>query len=80
MVIRKRKGFNIEFMLKQLSNDRTVNENDSISYSRLGTSEEYETFFRTSIIAEGQSEAFVKSVIRAALNTKQELTTVISPT
>lgn len=74
MTIKKREGFNIELMLAKLSQERTVNPDGSISTPRLGNLDKYESFLRTSIIAEGKSDAFVRSIVKIAVRAEQYLT------
>lgn len=74
MIIRKRKGFNIGLMLARLSKVRTLNPDGSISMSGFGVLDEYESFFRTAVEAEGKTDAFVRSVVKKAAHAEQDLT------
>jgi len=74
MSIKKRKGFNIGLMLAKLSTERTLNPDKSISMQNFDVVDKYVSFFTTSIVAEGKSDAFVRHVVKDAMNAEQDLT------
>ena len=74
MSIKKRKGFNIGLMLAKLSTERTLNPDKSISMQNFDVVDKYVSFFTTSIVAEGKSDAFVRNVVKDAMNAEQDLT------
>ena len=74
MTFKKRNRFNIELMLAKLSQERTVNPDGSISTPGFGYLAKYESFLRTSIVAEGRSDAFIRNVVSAAVRAERDLT------
>ena len=74
MSIKKRKGFNIGLMLAKLSTERTLNPDKSISMQNFDVVDKYVSFFTTSIVAKGKSDAFFRNVAEDAMNAEQDLT------
>ena len=74
MSIKKRKGFNIGLMLANLSTERTLNPDKSISMQNFDDVDNYVSFFTTSIVAKGKSDAFFRNVVEDAMNAEQDLT------
>jgi len=72
MVIKKRDGFDLGPILKQLTETRTVNQGGSVSYP-IGTREKFESYFITATQAEGKSAAFVGYVVKRAMSAEQVL-------
>ena len=73
MAISKRKGFNLQLMLTELSKVRTLNPDGSVSYWGFGVLDDYESYLRTAIIAQGKSDAFMRLVVRKAIRQEQDL-------
>ena len=74
MAIHKRKGFNLQLLLTNLSKVRTINPDGSMSMSGFGVLDDYESFLRTAIVAQGKSDAFMRMVVRKAIQQEQHLT------
>lgn len=74
MAIRKRKDFNLQLLLTKLSKVRTLRPDGSIELPGFGVLDDYESFLRTAIIAQGKSDAFMRRVVRAAIRQEQDLT------
>ena len=74
MSIKKHKDFNIELILAELSKVRTRNPDGSISIQGFGVLGKYESYLRTSVVAEGKSDAFIRSIVKEAMNAEQDLT------
>jgi hypothetical protein len=72
--LRKKKGFNIDLMLSSLSKARTINPDGSLRLSGFGVLEEFESYFRSSIEIDGKTDAFVRTIVKKAMHTKQDLT------
>ena len=73
MKIRVNKGFKLDLMLAKLSEERTLNSDGSVRISGFGLLDEYKSYFLTAISAEGQSHAFLRSVVGQAINAEQNL-------
>ncbi|WP_299971785.1 hypothetical protein [uncultured Roseobacter sp.] len=74
MAIRKRKNFNLQLLLTRLSNVRTLNADGSMSISGFGVLDDYESYLRTAVIANGKSDAFMREVVSKAIRQEQNLT------
>lgn len=61
-------------MLRRLAQERSLSADGSIAVRGFGVLDEYESFFRTAITAEGTTDAFLRVVINRAINQEQELT------
>lgn len=74
MTIRKRNGFKLQLLLTRLSEVRTLNADGSMSISGLGILDDYKSYLRTAITANGKSDAFMREVISKAIRQDKELT------
>lgn len=77
MSVKRKKDFNIDLMLKRLSEQRTINDDGSIGFNGFGVLDEYETYLRTAIEIHGETDAFVSRVVRKAMNAQQLMTSEI---
>lgn len=74
MKVSTRNGFNVELMLKRLSEARTLNSDGSMGVLGLGVLDEFESYLRTAIEIEGKTNAFVSIIIKNAMHAEQNMT------
>ncbi|MDG1532720.1 MAG: hypothetical protein P8Q99_15390 [Paracoccaceae bacterium] len=73
MTIKKKKGFNIDFMLEKFSETRKINVDGSTSTRDPSLIWKYESYFMTALEARGKSDAFMSIIIKEALRAEQVL-------
>lgn len=74
MKVSKRRGFNIDSILKRISEVRTLNSDGSYSMSSFGVLDDLESYLITAIEIEGKTDAFVRRITKKAIHTEQYLT------
>lgn len=74
MKVRVKKGFNVEPVLRRLSEARTLNSDGSIALQDLGVLKDFESYFLTATEFEGKTGAFVRRIVKKAMNAEQNMT------
>ena len=74
MTLRVKKGFNIQPILERLSEVRTLNPDGSFTHLDYGSFlGEIESYLRTAIEFEGETDAFARRIIKKAMHAEQRM-------
>lgn len=72
--VSKKENFKLDLMLSRLSAARKILPDRSISFTKLGEIDQYESYLRSAIVIEGMSDAFSSAIIKEAMNAEQNFT------